>query len=367
MSSPLTPGLRVLRQERWECLVSYLCSGTNGIRGIVSCVEKIARLSGRTVRLDGEERYLFPTPRQPNAAGRESLDDLGLGLDRARNIFLMGIQICYDQTMLDRAADPGVPGCEIVRLSDSYRGIGPKIASCVALMSLDKLDAFPVDRWVQRALSRCDLSTMPVGFAERVTGPRPLTDAQQYRVPEWARGHFGEYAGYANQYLFHWVEPHKERVGRNRTAAAGTIPVPGNRSMASPREGRINGGTRSQQQSPLIRRARSGSSQRSRQTAGMPGLGGGRRRTREFPTEATQGQDAPEGPQPPAPAFLRPRGRSPVSRALAGPSWQRRGETKATLMARSAIGPAGEYEDITRETLPQGNRSREVRRTTKGN
>ena len=192
-------GLRVLRQERWECLVSYLCSGTNGIRGITSCVERIARLSGRTVRLDGEERYLFPTPRQPNAAGRESLDDLGLGLDRARNIFLMGIQICYDQTMLDRAAGPGVPGCEIVRLLDSYRGIGPKIASCVALMSLDKLDAFPVDRWVQRALSCCDLSTMPVGFAGRVTGPRPLTDAQQYRVAEWARGHFGECAGYANQ------------------------------------------------------------------------------------------------------------------------------------------------------------------------
>ena len=250
---------------------------------------------------------------------------------------------------------------------DSYRGIGPKIASCVALMSLDQLDAFPVDRWVQRALSRCDLSTMPVGFAGRVTGPRPLTDAQQCRVAEWARGHFGEYAGYANQYLFHWVEPHKERVGRNWTAAVGTIPVPGDRSMASPREGRTNGGTRSQQQSPLIRRARSGSSQRSRQTAGTPGRGGGRRRTREFPTEATQGQDAPEGPQPPAPAFLRPRGRSPVSRALAGPSWQRRGETKATLMARSAIGPAGEYEDITRETLLQGNRSREVRRTTKGN
>ena len=136
--------------------------------------------------------------------------------------------------------------------------------------------------------------------------------------------------------------------------------------MASPREGRINGGTRSQQQSPLIRRARSGSSQRSRQTAGTPGRGGGRRRTREFPTEATQGQDAPERPQPPAPAFLRPRGRSRVSRALAGPSWKRRGETKATLMARSAIGPAGDYEDITRETFPQGNRSREVRRTTKG-
>ena len=56
------PGLRLLRQEAWECLASYLCSSTNSIRGIRRNVERIARLSRRPVRLDEEERYVFPTP-----------------------------------------------------------------------------------------------------------------------------------------------------------------------------------------------------------------------------------------------------------------------------------------------------------------
>ena len=70
-------------------------------------------------------------------------------------------------------------------------------------------------RWMQRALVQCGLAAMPERLAERVRSRRTLTEAQQYRVAEWGRGYFGEYAGCANQYLSHWVEPHKERVGRN--------------------------------------------------------------------------------------------------------------------------------------------------------
>ena len=121
---------------------------------------------------------------------------------RSRNIFRMAIDLTRDPLLLERSGDA-------VRLLDSYKGIGPKIASCVALMSLDKLDAFPVDRWVQRALAECDLSAMPNRLAERVRSGGILTEAQQYRVADWAGEHFGQFAGYANQYLFHWIEPHK--------------------------------------------------------------------------------------------------------------------------------------------------------------
>ena len=211
------PGLRLLRQDRWECLVSYLCSGTNSIRSIRNCVEKIAQLSRRKVYLDGDERHVFPDPVQIVDAGLKTLDDLNLGLSsRSHNIFLMAIHLYHDPLLLYRTSDPEVSGREAVTLLDSYRGIGPKIAGCVALMSLEKLDAFPVDRWMQRALVQCDLAAMPERLAERVRSRRTMTEAQQYRVAEWARGYFGEYAGYANQYLFHWIEPHKERVGRNR-------------------------------------------------------------------------------------------------------------------------------------------------------
>ena len=209
------PGMRLLRQEPWECLVSYLCSGINSVRSIQRSVERIAKLSRRTVNLDGDVRHAFPTAEEVDAQGPEALPSLGL--ERARNISAIAGKVAGDPPMLERLAEPSVTGPEAVERLGQHRGVGPKIGGCIALMSLDKLDAFPVDRWIQRALADCDLSEMPAGrvpLAEKVKRGERLTPAQQYRVAEWARGHFGRYAGYAGQLLFHWVEPHKEQAGR---------------------------------------------------------------------------------------------------------------------------------------------------------
>lgn len=210
-------GLRLLRQDKWECLASYLCSGNNSIRGIMSCVENIAQLSRRRVVLDEEERYVFPSAQDMVDEGLSSLRDLQLGLDRADSILRMAAQVANQPLLLERMANPAVSGLQAVTVLDSYRGMGPRTASCVALMSLDKPDAFPVDRWIQRGLARCDLTSMRNGaasLADRVRSLQTLTESQQYQVAKWAREHFGEYAGYVGQYLFHWVEPHKERVMR---------------------------------------------------------------------------------------------------------------------------------------------------------
>ena len=187
-------------------------------------VERIAQLSRRKARLDGDERHVFPGPGQIAEAGRRTLDELGLS-PRSRSIYLMSLHLSHGPLLLERTADPEVSGREAVTLLDSYRGGGPRVAGCVALMALEKLDAFPVERWVQRALVQCDLTAMPAGLAERVRNRRTLTEAQQYRVAEWAREHFGKYAGYANQCLSHWVEPHKERARRNGACSlCATVP-----------------------------------------------------------------------------------------------------------------------------------------------
>ena len=206
------PGLRLLRQDRWECLVSYLCSSTNSIPGIRQCVEKIAKLSQRLVRLGDETRYTSPSARELSSAGHSSLEGLNLGIKRASNIFSLAKELDRDPNILARMARDDVAGVDAVRQLDQCKGIGPKIASCVALMCLDKLDVFPVDRWIQRALSQDDLSSMPNGrgsLVEKMTGLGRLTEHQQYQVAAWARNHYGEYSGYAGQYLFHWIEPVK--------------------------------------------------------------------------------------------------------------------------------------------------------------
>ncbi len=182
---------------------------TNSIRRIKHCVESIAQLGRRKVYLDDDEWYVFPGPAQIAEQGESALADLSLGLSRSSNIFRMAIDLTSDPLLLERSGDPEISAAEAVRLLDRYPGIGPKIASCMALMSLGKLDAFPVDRWVLRALAECDLSAMPPGLEERVRSGRALREAQQYRVAKWAGEHFGQFAGYANQYLFHWIEPHK--------------------------------------------------------------------------------------------------------------------------------------------------------------
>ena len=202
-------GLRLLRQEPWECLVSYVCSRVKSIRGIRSSVKAIATLSRDTVRLEGDVRHVFPAAQL--LAGRESdaLSELPLGLKKAPDILRIARWLAHDPQALDRMAEPSASTADVVRRLEGFPGVGPKIASCAALMSLDRLDAFPVDRWVQRALAGCDLSEMPRGLAEKVKSPDALSKPQQYQAAEWARERFGRYAGYAGQYLFHWVEPHK--------------------------------------------------------------------------------------------------------------------------------------------------------------
>ena len=208
------PGLRLLRQEPWECLVSFVCSRTRSDPCHQGSAETIAELSAHTVRLDGDCRPVFPGAEI--LAGRASADlsALELGLDKPRVILRLARWLADDPQGLSRLAGTSVSTEDAVRRLDGFPGIGPKIASCVALMSLDKLDAFPVDRWVQRALASCDLSSLPTALAQRVRGPRILTGPQQYRVAEWARTRFGRYAGHAGQYLFHSVEPRKERARR---------------------------------------------------------------------------------------------------------------------------------------------------------
>ena len=136
------------------------------------------------------------------------MSDLRLWLGKPI-ILALTQRLANDPQGQSHLAETSVSTEDAVRHLERYQGVGPKIANCVALMSLDKLDAFPVDIWVRRALARCDLSDMQSGLAKKVKGTRTLTMPQQHRVAEWARTRFGPHAGYASQYLFHWVEPRK--------------------------------------------------------------------------------------------------------------------------------------------------------------
>ena len=208
------PGMRVLRQDPWECLVSYILSQTASIEGIKTNVRKIAALSRQSVRIDSDEQYVFPSAEQVVAYGSSALSQLRLGLDKAINIVAAGEQVCAGALDLEKLILPRVSCLEATRRLDDCPGIGAKIANCVALMSLDKLDAFPVDRWVLRALDEGEFDDCPMPGKD-AKGQYQLHDSIHWQRIYWGQNRFGRYSGYAGQYLFHGINPQKGTETKN--------------------------------------------------------------------------------------------------------------------------------------------------------
>lgn len=187
------PGLRILRQEPWECLVSYLCSANNNVCQISRLVERISKKFGTPISLDGETRYSFPTPER--LAGEPNrLKELRLGLNRAPNICRAARRIVGGDLDLEvlKSVSYSDAKCWLMEYDRKGKkpanGIGDKIADCVLLFSLDKPQAFPIDTHIRSALASC------------FPGEKSLSDA---KLRDLALKRFGPYAGYAGQFLFY--------------------------------------------------------------------------------------------------------------------------------------------------------------------
>ena len=180
------PGLRLLRLEPWECVISFICSANSNIPRIHQVVEKMADHYGTPITADGQVRHAFPTPYQLAQAGEAELRKLGLGF-RAPYVAQAASLVSWGQLDLDGLI--GLPYPEAKARLMECPGIGPKIADCIAVFSLEKLEAFPIDVWVRRALGEWYFA-----------GEKRPTDRV---LLEWAQNYFGRYGGYAQQYLFH--------------------------------------------------------------------------------------------------------------------------------------------------------------------
>ncbi len=187
-------GLRLLRQDPWECLVSYVASSASNIPKISRCISKMSRSHGARLELGGFVTWGFPAPEALAAAGASALRGCELGF---RAGYIAGI--ARDMTDPESQCPLTPEGLRMLRQVPAeqarlklleFLGVGEKVADCVLLFSLDKLETFPVDRWVQRVAER-------LFFRGRKLSPG--------KVREWGRKHYGRYAGYAQQYLFHYM------------------------------------------------------------------------------------------------------------------------------------------------------------------
>ncbi len=189
-------GLRLLRQDPWECLVSFICSSTSNIPRIKLNVGSVAVALGTRVG-PGDRDFQFPYPGAVAEAGETRLRELGLGF-RAK--YLVPAAEAVAAGHLDLHALRSASYIEAREALIALAGVGEKIADCVLAFSLDKPEAFPVDRWIKRALHKW------YGLPENVSNSA---------AADWARAQFGEYGAIAQQYMFH-----RERLA-GRAAAWG--------------------------------------------------------------------------------------------------------------------------------------------------
>ena len=177
-------GLRILRQDPWECLIGFICSANSNIPRISSSMRSIAYNYGAKRTLGLFEGYVFPSAEDIASLGETPLRELKIGF-RARYIARVAEIIAAGK--LDLYGLKYMPYEDAKEELKSLPGIGDKVADCVLLFSLDKLEACPIDRWIRRAFEDWYLLDSRFKYEE---------------FYKWAFDKWGGFAGYAQQYLF---------------------------------------------------------------------------------------------------------------------------------------------------------------------
>lgn len=189
-------GIRILNQDPWETLISFIISQNNNIPRIKKCIEGLCSLFGeriepRTEGQSGSSFYSFPTAKRLARLSVEELAPLHLGY-RDKYIIETARRLASED-----AAPEGIRLCDCRAASEgealdyllSLTGVGPKVANCILLFSMEKQESFPIDVWVRRVMH------LLYGFDEGDTKG----------MAAYAREHFSPYGGMAQQYLFYYA------------------------------------------------------------------------------------------------------------------------------------------------------------------
>ena len=143
-------GIRILKQDPWEALISFIISQNRNIPAIKASIEKLAERAGeKKTDSRGEVYYTFPTPAAIAAMSEESLNECKLGY-RDKYVRKAAEMVCSKEIDLEKIGI-GTDDEVLTNLTGLY-GVGKKVASCMLLFGLHHLDAFPVDVWIKRVL-----------------------------------------------------------------------------------------------------------------------------------------------------------------------------------------------------------------------
>lgn len=177
-------GIRILNQDMWEMLISFIISAANNIPRISKTIENLSKKYGQKVEFDGEIFYLFPSPEELSKASIEDLRKLNLGF-RDKYVYAATQKVVSGEIDLNNIMKMSLREAkkELMKIP----GVGAKVADCILLFSMKKKEAFPVDTWIKKVMNELYLDSTNIT-----------------KINEYATQKFGMYAGIAQQYLFYY-------------------------------------------------------------------------------------------------------------------------------------------------------------------
>jgi len=201
-------GLRIVGQDTWECLATFVLATNANIPRIKKMVSAVCSRYGGNFEFEGEKRTAFPAAVDLAEASEKELLACGLGY---RSPFLKRVAASVAEGRVDFPALASLGYAESKKLMMTellgqkiLLGVGPKVADCVLLYSCGKEEAFPIDVWIAKVLA----TSYPVLMGPTLTrryraeGKAKLSPSDYEKISARARSYFGRYAGYAQQYLF---------------------------------------------------------------------------------------------------------------------------------------------------------------------
>ncbi len=183
-------GIRILNQEPFECLISFIISASNNIPRIRKIISALCENFGEKTEYMGKIYYAFPTAEKLSSL---SLEELGVIKAGFRDKYILNAAKAVKNGMIDldalKKASAEYAKSELLKLN----GVGNKVADCVLLFSLCKYDSFPVDVWIKRIMEYCYFET----------------EQTKEAISALAKEKFGDFGGFAQQYLFYWARENK--------------------------------------------------------------------------------------------------------------------------------------------------------------
>ena len=184
-------GIRILNQDLWEMIISYIISANNNIPRIKGIIERLSKAYGKEIEWNGEKYYTFPSVEELKDVTVEDYRRLGTGFRDVR--LYETVHMILDKKIDLEQMQKNPNTFEVREQLLTLSGVGPKVADCILLFStLKRFEVFPIDVWVRRVMNELYIKN------------EDETKVNKKDIEKLAREKFGNLAGIAQQYLFYW-------------------------------------------------------------------------------------------------------------------------------------------------------------------